>query len=76
MTHLLQNDDDMLGLLLAENLKAEGRGEALEVRRHESVELLLEEYARQFENVRQEVGYLLRRVQSKQVSRVRCLLKH
>lgn len=66
LTHLLQNDDDMLGLLLAENLKAEGRGEALEVRRHESVELLLEEYARQFENVRQEVGYLLRRVQSKQ----------
>jgi len=66
LTHLLQNDDDMLGLLLAENLRAEGRGEALEVRRHESVELLLEEYARQFENVRQEVRYLLKRVQSKQ----------
>jgi len=66
LTHLLQNDDDMLGLLLKENMVAEGKGEVLDRTRHEGVELLLEEYARTLKNVRDEVDFLLRRVQSKQ----------
>jgi len=66
ITELLMNDEDMLGLLLTEEKKAQGKGEVLEKSLHENVELLLEEYARQLKNVQHEVQYLLRKVQSKQ----------
>lgn len=66
LTHLLENDEDMLGLLLTEQAAAQKKGEDLQHQMHESVELLLEEYVRQLDNMLQEIDYLLRRVQSKQ----------
>jgi len=66
VTELLTNDEEMLGLLLTEGKKAQGKGEFLEKSLYENAELLLEEYARQLKNVQHEVQYLLRKVQSKQ----------
>uniref|UniRef100_A0A7S4HRH7 Magnesium transporter n=1 Tax=Odontella aurita TaxID=265563 RepID=A0A7S4HRH7_9STRA len=66
LTHLLGNDEDMLGLLLTEKAKASSKGEHLRHEMHEAVELLFEEYARQLSNVLHEVHFLQRRVQSKQ----------
>ncbi len=66
LTHLLDNDEDMLGLLLTERRQANARGEDLDYKRHEAVELLLEEYARQLSNILQETNYLLKKVQSNQ----------
>lgn len=66
LTNLLNDDDDMLGLLLTEKMVAEQSGEGLNYRRHETVEILLEEYARQLNNVLLETKYLLKKVQSKQ----------
>lgn len=66
LTHLLDNDEDMLGLLLTEKAAALEKGQDLHHHLHESVELLLEEYARQLSNILLEINYLLHRVQSKQ----------
>jgi magnesium transporter len=66
LTQLLNNDDDMLRLLLTEQREAEARGEEVSHERHEDVELLLEEYARQLTNILFEIHYLLQRLQSKQ----------
>ena len=55
----------MLGLLLTERSEAEKKGEELKHDLHETVELLLEEYSRQLSTVRHEIGYLLKKVQSK-----------
>lgn len=66
ITGLLDDDEDMLGLLLTERLEANHRNETIQLDRHESVELLLEEYARQLSNILQETTYLLKKVQSKQ----------
>jgi magnesium transporter len=66
LTTLLNNDDDMLRLLLTEQRQAESRGETVSPERHEDVELLLEEYARQLNNILFEIHYLLQRLQSKQ----------
>lgn len=66
LTELLNNDDDMLRLLLTEQRQAEARGEQVSPERHEDVELLLEEYARQLNNIMVEINYLLQRLQSKQ----------
>ena len=66
LTTLLNNDDDMLRLLLTEQRQAEARGEVVSPERHEDVELLLEEYARQLNNILFEINYLLQRLQSKQ----------
>uniref|UniRef100_A0A7S4QR36 Magnesium transporter n=1 Tax=Ditylum brightwellii TaxID=49249 RepID=A0A7S4QR36_9STRA len=66
LKHLLDNDEDMLGLLLTEGAAARSKGQNLQLKKHESVELLLEEYARQFNGILQEIHYLLQRVQSKQ----------
>lgn len=66
ITGLLDDDEDMLGLLLTERLEANNRNETIQLDRHESVELLLEEYARQLSNILQETTYLLKKVQSKQ----------
>jgi len=67
LTHMLDNDEDMLGILLLEKIEASTKGEAIEHRRHESVELLFEEYARQLNSFLQEINFHLRRVQSMQV---------
>ena len=66
LTQLLNNDDDMLQLMLTEQREAEARGEQVSHERHEDVELLLEEYARQLTNILFEIHYLLQRLQSKQ----------
>ena len=66
LTHLLDNDEDMLGLLLTEQHFASARGEDLHPRLHERVELLFEEYARQLNNIIHEIHFLLKRIQSKQ----------
>ena len=66
LTELLNNDDDMLRLLLSEQRQAEARGDKVSPDRHEGVELLLEEYARQLNNILFEINYLLQRLQSKQ----------
>ena len=66
LKELLEDDDDMLGLLLTEQLDAHQRGENLEHVRHESIELLLEEYSRQLVNILQEISSLLKKVQTKQ----------
>ena len=66
ITQLLEDDEDMIGLLLSERYEASQNNKILEINRHESVELLLEEYARQLSNILQETLYLLKMVQSKQ----------
>jgi len=66
LTTLVNNDDDMLRLLLTEQMQAEARGEVVSPERHEDVELLLEEYACQLNNILFEINYLLQRLQSKQ----------
>lgn len=66
LTDLLGDDEDMLGLLLTEKMQAKKRGKGIEYRRHESVELLLEEYARRLANIQQETNFLLKKVQTKQ----------
>lgn len=66
LTDLLGDDEDMLGLLLTEKMQAKEKGRGIEHRRHESVELLLEGYARQLSNILQETIFLLKKVQSKQ----------
>eukprot|EP00592_Proboscia_alata_P002113 CAMPEP_0194377192 /NCGR_PEP_ID=MMETSP0174-20130528/30128_1 /TAXON_ID=216777 /ORGANISM="Proboscia alata, Strain PI-D3" /LENGTH=97 /DNA_ID=CAMNT_0039158389 /DNA_START=280 /DNA_END=569 /DNA_ORIENTATION=- len=55
VTELLTNDEEMLGLLLTEGKKAQGKGEFLEKSLYENAELLLEEYVRQLRNVQHEV---------------------
>ena len=63
---LLDDEEDMLGLLLAEQRAVKDRGEEIKFERHESVELLVEEYARQLNNILYETSYLLQKIQSKQ----------
>jgi len=66
LTTLLNSDEDMLELLLSEQREAEARGQEVSPERHEDVELLFEEYARQLNNILFEIHYLLQRLQSKQ----------
>lgn len=66
LTNLLSDDDDMLGLLLTEKMMAEKAGHDVTPTKHETVEILLEEYARQLNNILLETKYLLKKVQSKQ----------
>ena len=64
---LLQSDEDMLGLLLSEAHTASANNQSIDPELHAVVELLLEDYNRQLEQILQEVTYLQRRVQTKQV---------
>lgn len=66
LTDLLDDDEDMLGLLLTEKKEAKRLGKNIDYVRHESVELLLEEYSRQLAIVLEETRFLLKKVQSKQ----------
>jgi magnesium transporter len=66
ITDLLENDEDMNNLLLTEQSIAKKNNEVLDIESHASVELLLEEYARQLNSILLEIDYLLQRVQSKQ----------
>jgi magnesium transporter len=66
LTHLLNNDEDMLALLITEQEIAKREGTMVEFDRHRDVELLLEEYARQLNTILSEIQYSLKRLQSKQ----------
>ena len=69
LTDLLKNDEDMVGLLLTEqanNKRIHGKSSKIDIHRHVSVELLLEEYYRQLHHLLQEIQYLIRRVDSQQ----------
>ena len=66
LTHLLDNDEDMLNLLLTEKHIASAKGEDVQPQLHERVELLFEEYARQLHSIIGEIHFLLKRIQSKQ----------
>lgn len=66
LTVLLNDDVDMVNLLLAEKAAAKEDGKKVDVRLHASVELLVEEYARQLQNLHQEVNFLLRKVEGNQ----------
>jgi hypothetical protein len=73
---VLENDEDMLGLLLTEKAEAAKRGQVLSMSKHENVELLIEEYARQCGSILLEVDYLLKRVEDKKVCFVLKVMKH
>ncbi|CAM9882672.1 unnamed protein product [Chrysoparadoxa australica] len=61
---LLASDEDMLGLLLAEQDQAAiGKGEAIS-NRHEKVELLLENYHRQLSTIRNKIFELSEEIRS------------
>ena len=66
ITELLENDDDMIGLLLSEKAVARSENREVPHELHENVEMLLEEYARQLNSTLLEIDYMLSRVQSKQ----------
>jgi len=63
LTMLLNDDEDMLKILLGEQAHARNKGIEVDAVLHESVELLIEEYARQLLNTSQEIDYLIKQVQ-------------
>ncbi len=65
---LLENDEDMINLMLTKKRHARNNGYDLDNSIHEDVELLIEEYARRLNAVLQETDYLLKKVETKQVS--------
>jgi magnesium transporter len=66
LTQLLNDDEEMLSLLLAEQAEALQTGQQVAFSRHEHVELLIGVYARQISNISMEINFLLGRLQSKQ----------
>lgn len=66
ISDLLNNDEDMLGLLITEQHSAEKSGKIVEHAEHEKVELLLEEYGRRLNDVLYEINFLLTRLHSTQ----------
>mmetsp|Transcript_22727 Transcript_22727/g.34374 ORF Transcript_22727/g.34374 Transcript_22727/m.34374 type:complete len:486 (+) Transcript_22727:35-1492(+) len=66
ISDLLNNDEDMLGLLITEQHSAEKSGKIVEYAEHEKVELLLEEYGRRLNDVLYEINFLLTRLHSTQ----------
>jgi magnesium transporter len=66
ITDLLSNDQDMVDLLLTEKAIAKSEDRTLPIELHGTVEMMLEEYARQLSSTLLEVDFMLQRVQSKQ----------
>jgi len=66
VVELLASDEDMLGLMLTENAKAKAEGTEIHTSKHESTELLLEDYNRQLNGILSDVHFLQKRVQTKQ----------
>ena len=69
ITDLLKNDEDMVGLLLTEqenNKRLHGKSSTIDIHRHVSAELMLEEYCRQLNHLVQDIQYLIRRIDSQQ----------
>ena len=64
LNNLLENDDDMVGLLLTEKWIAQKEGKEVDLNDHEVVELLLEDYSRQLHSVLGNITKLLGRVQT------------
>ena len=66
LTDLLSNDQDMVDLLLTEKAIAKEEDRTVPLELHGTVEMMLEEYARQLTSTLVEIDYMLSRVQSKQ----------
>jgi magnesium transporter len=66
LTDLLSNDQDMVDLLLTEKAIAKAENRTVPLELHGTVEMMLEEYARQLTSTLLEIDYMLSRVQSKQ----------
>ena len=66
LDELLRNDDDMVGILLSERERAGAKGGTVDDRYHQVVELLIEDYNRQLEQILMEINYLQKKVQSSQ----------
>jgi magnesium transporter len=66
ITDLLSNDQDMVDLLLTEKAIAKSENRTLPIELHGTVEMMLEEYARQLSSTLLEIDFMLQRVQSKQ----------
>jgi magnesium transporter len=66
ITDLLSNDQDMVDLLLTEKAIAKLENRTLPIELHGTVEMMLEEYARQLSSTLLEIDFMLQRVQSKQ----------
>lgn len=66
LTDLLSNDQDMVDLLLTEKTIAKAENRTVPLELHGTVEMMLEEYARQLTSTLLEIDYMLSRVQSKQ----------
>lgn len=66
LTDLLSNDQDMVDLLLTEKADAKAENRTVPLELHGTVEMMLEEYARQLTSTLLEIDYMLSRVQSKQ----------
>jgi len=65
-SELLENDEDMLGLLLTARENAAKRGEELDLSLHDEVELMLESYHRQLTLTKHNITIMMRHIQSKQ----------
>jgi len=63
---VLDNDEDMLGLLLTEAAEARREGRTLDEALHTSAEILLEEYCRQLVDIVGQVRFLTERIRNKQ----------
>jgi magnesium transporter len=69
LKQMLESNDDLIALLITEKMDAAEKTSGADARsKHQSVELLFEEYARQLNTLLQEINFLLKRVQSKQAS--------
>lgn len=68
LNELLMNDDDLLALNLTLKKQAKEKRYDLDISSHEDVELLIEEYARRLNTILHETKYLLKKIESKQVS--------
>ena len=66
LTEVLNDDELMLELLLTEQQHAKTSGTPVPLERHTHIELLVGGYARQISNISMEIGFLLKRLQSKQ----------
>lgn len=66
LSHLLSNEDDMLGLLLTETAAAETKKTHVDPTKHEIAELLLEDYSRQLSTLLQQINFLKSRVKGQQ----------
>eukprot|EP00586_Coscinodiscus_wailesii_P016338 CAMPEP_0172519682 /NCGR_PEP_ID=MMETSP1066-20121228/291564_1 /TAXON_ID=671091 /ORGANISM="Coscinodiscus wailesii, Strain CCMP2513" /LENGTH=115 /DNA_ID=CAMNT_0013302315 /DNA_START=892 /DNA_END=1239 /DNA_ORIENTATION=- len=63
LTALLNDDHDMVQLLLNKQANDRKKGEKLDIKHHENVELLLKEYSRQLHNLSQEISNMIKQIE-------------